>query len=118
MKSFDASKLSPAPWATVGTEIGSTAVNANGNIIDVHGDESSDSSFIVLARNAFDVMLRRYEWRIRSCTAGDYSIWWEVYDENDRHVAGGRWPDPFTAIVEADKWYRENVELHGKETTK
>lgn len=65
---------------------------------------------IELARRAREVMERRG--------------WWPYKAEDGRWYAGGRyamsmlfgtdgakgWEDPFVALVEADKWYRENVE--------
>ncbi len=70
-----------------------------------------DAEFYVLARNAFDVMMRRgwfvvpnycnrpgTFWRVKTGLAGDLEIEWR------------EWPDPFTALVEADAWYKANVE--------
>jgi hypothetical protein len=72
-------------------------------------DGNADAAFIALARNAFDVMMRRgwgifrlkdETWRVQD----EFSLWlW-----NDGRFFDG--PDPFTALVEADRWYRENVE--------
>lgn len=61
-----------------------------------------------IAARAEDVMLRRG--------------WWPCCDSEKWFVAGqgtgilvdagfhGPWPDPFTALVEADRWYTDNVE--------
>jgi len=69
--------------------------------------------FAALACNAFGVMMRRKwhvepnddgtAWRVWS---GD-GVWWYSRGEMPPQI---EWPDPFTALVEADKWYVENVE--------
>ncbi len=66
---------------------------------------------IVLARDAYKVMMRR-GWGICRLPDGWGVLAPEkpVFPEN--RTIWGLWvgPDPFTALVEADKWYRENVE--------
>lgn len=108
------SKLTPAPWTWEGRYfagmvlggrpngevIGKIDPNRNGN------GKDADGEFIALARNAFDVMMRRewqaeknqYGWRAKDIDG----VWCEVYELG--------YSDPFTALVEADKWYRQNVE--------
>ena len=87
------SNLTPAPWI------------ANTNVSD--SQTEADFKFFVLARHAFDVMLRR-KWNPEF-----YSDGWGV-DSAERYLTLQlmrlRWPDPFTAIVEADMWYRKNIE--------
>ena len=66
---------------------------------------ADDAEFIVLARNAFDIMMRRGWW------AQKRGEGWAVYNNwiplpSDPLT----WPDPFTALVSADKWYRKHVE--------
>ncbi len=72
-----------------------------------------DLEFIALARNAFEVMTRR-GWH--ACPRRGNMRYWEVLN---RFGGEGRITipdefriavDPFTALVDADKWYRENVE--------
>lgn len=66
--------------------------------------------FIALARNAFGVMMRRNwvpenrgkRWGVDP-SAADSQAFREWLDEHS-------FSDPFTALVEADRWCRENVE--------
>lgn len=78
------------------------------------GPSKADAEFIALARNAFDVMMRRGwcpvlrdkgEWVVQ-----DGEEW--VYRFANYGGDGSRInaADPFTALVEADRWYRANVE--------
>lgn len=87
--------------------------------------QQADAEFYVLARNAFDVMMRR-EWFASSYQTRDgKAIGWRldkqcVYDlkgnigvigwDFEKLIDSRFFADPLTAIVEADKWYRENVE--------
>jgi hypothetical protein len=73
------------------------------------GLSRSNAEFIALARNAFDVMMRR-GWSPERM--GDT---WVVNDEDGRMFNYQseelmRWPDPYTALVEADAWYKEHIE--------
>jgi hypothetical protein len=116
-------KLTPAPWGFgngsddssddffwAGGEWGA------GSLVEFWRKDSSkedwegikaDGEFIALARNAFEVMMRR-KWR----ASYDGGRWYvdlykhcNILDPMTIDAA-----DPFTALVEADKWYRENVE--------
>ncbi len=109
---FDPSKLSPAPWL----------MDGDGGIFGPHPDpprecsRAVDLEFCCLARNAFDVMMRR-GWTARKMAPQEG---WLVQDNRNApllqpHMQSGRldWftaADPFTALVEADQWYRVNVE--------
>lgn len=89
----------------------------------VHGTESSgqifpertDLEFIALSMNAFDVMMRRGWGVFPSQVVPGWGI---VLSKTPLHasydecfgIRSKRWPDPFTALIEADKWYKENVE--------
>lgn len=125
---MDLSKLSPAPWRIEGVEykgeIDSYEVrcpnpdddplqNAVSSLTD-----KDNAELIALARNAFDVMMRR-GWHVRRASTGE----WVVYHPGDGRVGLSTMvglededgnllhsTDPFTALVEADLWYRENVE--------
>lgn len=116
---MDLSKLTPAPWCVCQSnsdlaEKGEFFVKFS----DPRDDLSTDSTmmdrdhaeFIALARNAFEVMMRR-KWRTVYFVEG-----WYVLDEEGHYVpinsANTRElsPDPFTALVMADRWYRENIE--------
>lgn len=122
---MDISKISPAPWRYDiysndiqigdGTETVSKIV-VNGKHDSVYSDEETmsvcDAEFIALARSAFDVMMRRGwnpyrisgRWHINSgndgCCMGRFEEW----------LRDMSWDDPFTALVEADKWFKENVD--------
>lgn len=132
---MDLSKLTPAPWYVEDSRTGSDMFIYEGDID--HGamilsgedrdfsipviavsfeegrfkEEPEDLEFIALARNAFDVMMRR-GWTARMVTFADG---WGVCDSHGSPPANFPgalfiFDDPFTALVEADKWYRENVE--------
>lgn len=93
---IDLSKLTPAPWT-------STADN---------GTNAANAAFVALARNAFDVMMRR-GWGVTPAYEKPPYDEFCVQDSADQQIRGliaKTWPDPFTALVEADKWYKENVE--------
>lgn len=118
---MDLSKLTPAPWTYKfsGTckypysVFGPLSSDGSGTSVTntpwTHPSAKVDMEFIALARNAFDVMMRRGwwaekfssgKWRLsfncRGCGLGRYS---------DHH-----YDDPFTALVEADRWFKENME--------
>lgn len=75
--------------------------------------------FIALARNAFDVMMRR-GWHVEQTDPEDKEekrMWFVPWPSNERKtwpdvwMNGKQWfADPFTALVEADRWCKENVE--------
>ncbi len=119
---LDLEKLSPAPWFARGEGIccavyqGTT--EKQGYLIDLQDPTWADAEFIALARNAFDVMLRRGWHAMR-----DVQHKWFAVDERSRPVhpsddyrsEDGRFnpvrlADPFSALVAADEWYRNNVE--------
>lgn len=96
---IDLSKLSPAPWVS---DKDADIWHGSHLIFRHTGCNEDDADFCALARNAFDVMMRRG---------------WNVYKEmdgwsigNDSFLRGMGDCDPFTALVEADKWYAENIE--------
>lgn len=113
---MDLSQVTPAPWLPGQNTDGQHTVYA-GSGVDVtpawtntargRPMAQADAEFIALARNACDVMLRR-SW-------GPYNDAekWYVSGENAGVVeaagANGPYPDPFTALVEADRWYREHI---------
>lgn len=106
--SIDLSKLTPAPCEEL-VLVGSGTRHWAQTPDRVHPKQSrEDARFFALARNALDVMMRR-GWH----PMPDSEKWF-VYGECSMilQAAGthGPYPDPFTALVEADKWYRENVE--------
>lgn len=125
---MDPTNLAPAPWKAVrktdtlhldgDAEIGFAELLGprGGSYRGVRFEFTNDEAeFVTLARNAFDVMLRR-GWTARRLSTGS----WIVQDSNNQPLQEPHrrpdltdWfeaADPFTALVEADKWYRENVE--------
>ncbi len=120
-------KLTPAPWdVTADTSSAMPAVvDAEGKPVAWVPLEAADlRHFIALARNAFDVMMRRGWWAIEvnvttedelpPFSKGHGKIWrvssfcgpLPLKKFTKEQIA----PDPFTALVEADRWYKENVE--------
>lgn len=122
---IDLEKLSAAPWRHNGFH---TIISGDFRIaecdLDLSGVEcEANADFIALARNAFEVMMRRgwtadkssvegEGWRVMMF--GDHFAFTEDGEagtfRSDRITAIPHWPDPFTALVEADAWYRANVE--------
>ncbi len=121
---IDLSKLSPAPWfgpritddfppgwvgvyeADQGGPIPCAKVFVTGR----HDDDNSvaNAAFAALARNAFDVMMRR-GWGVRQVEGG-----WQAIENRPGSVVGVCGmivkDDPFTALVKADEWYAELVD--------
>jgi hypothetical protein len=69
-----------------------------------------NDEFIVLARNAFDVMMRRGWFVVPNYMTRPGTAWRVKTAWPNCEVEWKEWPDPFTALVEADKWFRENVD--------
>jgi hypothetical protein len=78
----------------------------------------ADWQFCCLARQAFDVMMRR-RWTSVPMLRGLGEHWWGVRLENGadpelkyivESPTRGMFKDPFTALVEADEWYKANGE--------
>lgn len=112
---FDASKISPAPWETCcgGWRVVSGDSRECHVVCDVGTNKASrnprnaaNAEFMAIARNAFDIMMRRQWWVV------PHGRFWRVRgdDSRDLDMENDNYPDPFTALIEADKWYRENVE--------
>lgn len=127
-KSIDLFKLTPAPWVviretnfTIGMPVVRMYDDEDANLVVGHPadwgptNNETDAEFIALARNALFVMTLRgwypipgvdKRWRVASKTPMD-----SPYDEGDNPLDGAPdYGDPFTALVEANKWYEENVE--------
>lgn len=121
---FDPSKLRPLPltvreetWngpRTEGTGLW-LVEEADGNGVATY-QYPDDAEFHVLARQAFDVMMRRGWWACR--IAGSTPIEWRVSTYSEPSLtptnSGFRswcrshaFSDPFTALVAADRWLRE-----------
>lgn len=115
---IDLSKLSPAPWTTAPCNVlpnlylyGLQPPHQHEpdppGLMKCHPPlvlRPDDAEFIALARNAFDVLVRR-GWDIVRVSRG----WIPA-------IPGGgpewpqQWPDPYTALVAAEEWYVANVE--------
>jgi hypothetical protein len=120
---IDLRKLTPAPWEVSGAGrsdhaiCGDATEKTNRPLFerwDGKVDET-DAEFCCLSRNALDVMMRR-RWSPWLIVTGELSGMWTVVGELFQptrflvHQKKFTWPDPSTALVEADKWYKENVE--------
>ncbi len=63
------------------------------------GDVAEVSAACSLGAAAFDVMMRRCWWVV-PCSGG---VWKVETVSDDASLADKFWPDPFTALVEADR---------------
>ncbi len=125
---IDLTRLTPAPWlhfperrtiASPHHGYLASCESLPGNI----NRDNTNAAFITLARNAFDVRLRRW-WYSRFRKADWYGpAAFYVYDQEGYEVRRKQSgtaqladptyfysDDPDTCLVEADAWYRENVE--------
>jgi hypothetical protein len=137
---IDLSKLTPAPWSARSNHDHSTlppqvdSVKENGimspyPVIQMMwlchestkeaedrmiAECEANCEFVALARNAFDVMMRR-GWGVFFSASG----WGVVFPNESRFsspvLRGERYTDPLNALVEADKWMTEQVEAKKKE---
>ncbi len=112
---IDLTKLTPAPWEVepFDPDFPSGAIYGPGagrfaGVLGSDGD-CTDAVFIALARNAFDVLIRRGGWSLQCvCWQGNARSY-RVLDEHDEPV-GEQANNPFTALVDADCWFA----AHGK----
>lgn len=98
---MDLNKLTAAPWREC--------------LCDNCGcpiEPEADHEFICLARNAFDVMMRRqwHAWPDSKLFGDELRIVWYVCAPQVPKEHCGPCDNPFVALVEADKWYSENIE--------
>lgn len=120
---MDLDKLSPAPWQE---SKGEGIMDGAGDSVYEHNGRGSgtftetDLAFILLSRNAFDVMMR-LGWSVHRFGGQSPTPWFAV-DENREQVSlpsqdedgeeiwlYPKWAaDPFTCLVEAHRWYLEN----------
>ena len=121
--SFDPNKLTPAPWDANSNET-ALAVWHDSKVMVASGwsvhhsdktpsteEKNANMAFIALARNAFDVMMRRgwhayFDEAAQGWFLGGHHGSLNAFSQS----VGACFSDPFTALVEADKFYRENVE--------
>ncbi len=113
--------LTAVPWVSVRQEgeDGPTGkfILAQGLTALAIFDREDDCDFAALARNAFDVMMRR-KWSVGWSTdhGGKYPPAWYVLQTNGYKLNPIGGPgyfyavDPFSALVAADEWYKANVE--------
>jgi hypothetical protein len=98
---MDVTNLSPAPWeADKDFQLWSEVTEA------VVWDQDA-ADFTALARNAFDVMIRR-GWSAHRLDDSRWAVMpYDFVRLGLAHVVAN---DPYTALVEADKWYIANIE--------
>ena len=102
---MDVSELSLGPWFSHGTQLCSGSVFSANVVAEFKAE--ADAKHAALARNAFDVMVRRGWFPISVPGRG----MWRCGTRGQHFgVETIEYADPFTALVEADKWYREHVE--------
>ena len=130
---MDVTKISPAPWKAVhrycnagpdDDEVFGLAWDIEGPPEAINGQfaKAADAQFVALARNALDIMMRRSWWPQRVFQPGWDFGWVACYRKPDQPHCGPwivmpsiddcrghpewrrYWPDPFTCIVETDKW--------------
>ncbi len=129
---IDLNKLTLDPWVATAGKVGDVAFGGDDesaiiiedddsdgrdgkHIALMFSDASVDAEFVILARKSFGVMMRR-GWHAERSHRPDMTGKWIVYFEASqgphRNEEKGElfFDDPFTALVEADKWYKENVE--------
>lgn len=108
--------LTPEPWTVCSVpeheEPDTHLIGTNGiffgRIVGSPGrDAATDTAFIWLARKAFGVMQRR-GWGVVHFPSG-WTIAFKSMSPLER-FRGLRWQDPFTALVEADDWWRRNID--------
>ena len=100
-------KLTPAPWKLFGHEKTVLYVCGPETVVvaELDGLKRDDTEFICLARNAFAVMMRRGWYAVPD------SEKWFIFGEGSSVLSAagiyGPWPDPFTAMIETDRWMKE-----------
>lgn len=117
--SIDLTKLTPAPWFV--NEWDRLVVSKERSIIDElrvadagSNAPKTDMEFIAMARNAFGIMMRR-GWISKLDCHGKWIVSNKEMAEATVDIPDDEYPNrfcdnPFTALVESDKWYREHVE--------
>ena len=129
---IDLSKLTPAPWRIDEfSDNETTAICGPGSddhvCIIQHGDELAqgpspteevNAEFIALARNALDVQMRREWFSVPDGFTGRWKVATNLQAYKIPMELWQAWEDviradnPFTALVHADKWYAEHIEVH------
>lgn len=119
---IDLSKLTPMPWLPKSShdikagpeDYDATIAKFWSSPFSLTPDVAQENrNFTLLARNAFDVMMRR-GWTVMPCYINRPGTFWKVRMlERDHEIEQKEFPDPFTALVEADLWFK-NQESLGK----
>lgn len=104
---LDISKLSPAPWHVVDWAWSNTPkeviADNDENVVESH----TDMVMCAMARNFLEITMRR-GWGIKLCSDGR---WMVLHNEEiPIHVGLAGWSDPFTAVIETEKWLVANME--------
>ena len=105
---MDLLKLTPAPWFSHGKQLCQGTVFAATVIATFENEEDAKGS--ALARNAFDVMMRRGWSSKRHSDQKQWYVDTPTRIPPDGATTRHEHADPFTALVEADLWYVKNVE--------
>lgn len=115
-------KLTPEPWIDKKSVHGNKYryIHFKGSSTEEYTTlelKPTDARFIALARKAFGIMMRR-GWQTYPLEDG----WWEVANGDGKWWGEVlppilAWSNPFTALVEADKWYVKNVERKSNDST-
>lgn len=135
----DLMRLSPAPWecenvsqcsersgyAKVTNEAGKVLFDTlNSDVAEIYTEHETDGttysdlqgkadlSFAALARNAFEVMIRgKVKGYLIACWVfAGFSMNHNQMKSLAAHLISLGEIDPFTALIEANAWYRANVE--------
>lgn len=103
---IDLTKLSPAPWEAivVDSEDGSYDIEDPRHVEVGNVNGKTDAEFIALARNAFDVQVRRGWFAVPKYFNRPGTFWIVRTSIPNCAIEWKEWPDPFTALVEADRW--------------
>ncbi len=115
---IEPSKLTPLPLKVVKTDV-ANVVDAKGWIVAEFAF-AVDAEFHVTARQAFDVMMRRTWYAEPNGFDGQHDAWIvcsRIIKRGAPNVIARycfahdlplpkpfAWPDPFTALIEADRW--------------
>ena len=116
--SIDLTKLTSAPWHTGGTTFRPSGPRKNvwseaakgmqsGEIL-AENCRANDAEFIALARNAFDILMCR-GWSVYRRSNKKWAVDVPLRIPHDGGIAVFERDDPFTAVDEAEKWYKEHV---------
>ncbi len=107
--------LSPAPWVVV---FGAGGGGGEFPYLPERSIEQAkiDAKFIELSRQAYDVMMRR-RWGVAESNVVP-GLWLAIVSFTslpeghplEVQFRSKRWDNPFTALVESDRWFSEHVD--------